>query len=103
MKKLNMIVVGKRIRQARVLAGLTQEQLAEKIGVSRTAIVRWESAETEPTLEHLLALTTSLHVSADYLLDIDDDGKTMDILMDVAAKFNQILMMLQEKEDRNED
>ena len=46
MKKPNMIVVGKRIRQARVLAGLTQEQLAEKIGVSRTAIVRWESAET---------------------------------------------------------
>ena len=54
MKKPNMLIVGKRIRQARVLAGLTQEQLAEKIGISRTAVVRWESAETEPSLCHLL-------------------------------------------------
>ena len=97
-----MIVVGKRIRQARVLAGLTQEQLAEKIGVSRTAVVRWESAETEPTLEHLLSLTKFLHVSADYLLGIDEHGQLMDVLQEMASKINKLVAELQEKEKKNE-
>ena len=97
-----MLIVGKRIRQARVLAGLTQEQLAEKIGISRTAVVRWESAETEPTLEHLISLTELLHVSADYLLGIDDDVHRLDILMDVVTKLNQVIKTLQTKEEQEE-
>ena len=99
MKKPNMIVVGKRIRQARVLAGLTQEQLAEKIGVSRTAIVRWESAETEPTLEHLISLTKLLHVSADYLLGLDEHSKEIDSLMGVVHKLEQIIKVFQTNEE----
>ena len=95
-----MIIVGKRIRQARVLAGLTQEQLAEKIGVSRTAVVRWEAAETEPTLEHLLALATSLRVSADYLLGIDEHSQVLDQLMDIASKLNQLIEERQEEKEK---
>ena len=91
-----MIIVGKRIRQARVLAGLTQEQLAEKIGVSRTAIVRWETAETEPTLEHLLALSMFLKVSADYLLGIDEHNQ----MMDVVSKIYRIVAELQEEKEK---
>lgn len=102
MNKPNVIVVGKRIRQARVLAGLTQEQLAEKIGVSRTAIVRWESAETEPTLEHLISLTKFLNVSADYLLGINADSVTLDVLLDVALKLDQVIDSLQIKEEKEE-
>lgn len=100
-----MIIVGKRIRQARVLAGLTQEQLAEKIGISRTAVVRWEAAETEPTLEHLIALTELLHVSADYLLGIDGNhhNQVPDILIDMEAKLNQIIKTIQkDKGEKNE-
>lgn len=95
-----MIIVGKRIRQARVLAGLTQEQLAEKIGVSRTAIVRWEGAETEPTLEHLLALTKSLKVSADYILGIEEHNQMLDRLMDISSKIYRIVAELQEEKEK---
>ena len=91
-----MIIVGNRIRQARVLAGLTQEQLAEMIGVSRTAIARWETAEAEPTLDHLLDLTRALRVSADYLLGIGGSDPLLEVLQEMAATLNQTIAELQE-------
>ena len=92
-----MLIVGKRIRQARVLAGLTQEKLAEMIGVSRTAIVRWEAAETEPTLDHLIALTVALHVSADYLLGINDSDQTLDVLTEMVSKLDRIISEMKDE------
>ena len=65
-----MIQLGSRIRQARDRAGLTQEQLAERIGVSRTAIARYESGEIEPKLHNLAAIALALGVSCDELLGI---------------------------------
>ena len=92
-----MIIVGNRIRQARVLAGLTQEQLAEMIGVSRTAIARWETAEAEPTLDHLLDLTRALRVSADYLLGIGGTDPLLETLQEMASTLNQIIAELKEE------
>ena len=65
-----MIQLGSRIRQARDRAGLTQEQLAERIGVSRTAIARYESGEIEPKLHNLAAIAVVLNVSCDELLGV---------------------------------
>ena len=95
-----MILVGKRIRQARELAGLTQEKLAETIGVSRTAIVRWESGETDPTLEHLIAMTAILNVSADFLLGTDDTNQVTIILTEMASTLNRLLTEIQEKGEK---
>lgn len=47
---------------------LSQEQLAEKLGVSRQAVSRWESGETTPDMVNLLGLCNIFDVSADYLL-----------------------------------
>lgn len=69
-KKHTMISLGNRIREARKQAGLTQEELAERIGVSRTAISRFELGEIEPSLRNLSALAESLNVSADRLLGL---------------------------------
>ena len=69
-EKNTVIYLGSRIRQARDRAGLTQEQLAERIGVSRTAIARYESGEIEPKLHNLAAIAVALNVSCDELLGI---------------------------------
>ena len=69
-EKITVIYLGSRIRQARDRAGLTQEQLAERIGVSRTAIARYESGEIEPKLHNLAAIAVALNVSCDELLGI---------------------------------
>ena len=49
-------MLSERIYKFRRKSGLSQEQLAEKIGVSRQAISKWESGTSTPELEKLLAL-----------------------------------------------
>lgn len=51
--------------------GMSQEQLAEKLGVSRQAISRWESGESTPDMLNLLGLCEYFQVSSDYLLHDD--------------------------------
>ena len=63
--------LGQRIRAARESAGFTQEALAEAVGVSRTAVARWESDDIEPKLQNLISIAELLHVSTDSLLGID--------------------------------
>lgn len=63
--------LGQRIRAARESAGFTQESLAEAVGVSRTAVARWESDDIEPKLQNLISIAELLHVSTDSLLGID--------------------------------
>lgn len=41
------------IREARVRAGLTQQQLAERLGTSQSVVARWESGKVRPSLENL--------------------------------------------------
>lgn len=48
--------------------GLSQEQLAEKIGVSRQSISKWESGTSTPEVEKLVALSECFHVSLDELV-----------------------------------
>ena len=71
-KEQLMIWLGNRIRAAREQAGLTQDKLAELVGVSRTAVARWENGDIEPKLKNLIILSKQLHVSTDYLLGLEE-------------------------------
>lgn len=62
---------GKLIEQRRKY-GLSQEQLAERMGVSRQAVSRWETENTLPDAYNLKKISTLFHVSIDYLLAEDD-------------------------------
>lgn len=48
-------------------SGLSQEQLAERIGVSRQAVSKWESGQSVPELDKLQALSQCFHVTMDQL------------------------------------
>ena len=52
-------------------AGLSQEALAEKIGVSRQAISKWETGEAAPEITKLPLLARTFSVTADWLLDVE--------------------------------
>ncbi len=57
-----------RIREARRLAGLTQEMLAAELGISRSAVAQWEMAEgTAPSVENLIALARRSGLHFEYL------------------------------------
>ena len=47
--------LGRRIQEARKAAGLSQESLGERLGVSRQAVSKWESDASVPDLENLIA------------------------------------------------
>ena len=51
-----------RLRELREAAGWTQEQLAERVGVKREAVARWEAGKREPGWSNVLALAEALGV-----------------------------------------
>ena len=62
------MTLGEKILQARKDRGLSQEQLATQVGVSRQAISKWELGESTPELENILQLSKVFSLSTDYLL-----------------------------------
>lgn len=55
---------------------LSQEALAEKLGISRQAVSKWERAEASPDTDNLIALARLYHVSLDELLKIHDEEES---------------------------
>ena len=64
---------GEKLQDARKRAGLSQEQLAEKLSVSRSAVAKWENDNGMPDIDNLKAMSKLLETSIDYLLD--DEGR----------------------------
>lgn len=60
--------IGETLFEHRKTAGLSQEELAEKIGVSRQAVSKWERGESSPDTENLIALAKLYNISLDELV-----------------------------------
>lgn len=63
--------IGKKLKNARIEAGLTQEKAAEKIDVSRQTISNWENEKSYPDIISVIALSDLYSVSLDELLKGD--------------------------------
>lgn len=61
--------IGRKIKAARERAGLTQEDLAERMEVSRQAVSKWENGSSEPSTANLLALAKLYGVDLGALLE----------------------------------
>lgn len=62
-----------KIFNQRKLKGMSQEELAEKIGVSRQAVSKWETGEALPEITKLKALAEVFGVTTDFLLNDDEE------------------------------
>ena len=67
--------LGKKIRQLRFKAGLTQEQLAEKLGIGAQAVSKWENAAAMPDITTLPLLAEIFGVSIDDLFDLSSEQR----------------------------
>lgn len=65
------MILGEKIAQLRRKNGWSQEELADKMEVSRQAVSKWESSQTTPDLERILRLSSLFGVTIDYLLKDD--------------------------------
>jgi transcriptional regulator with XRE-family HTH domain len=63
--------IGTTIKKLRKEKGITQEQLAEYLGITSRAVSQWECDRTAPDISQLPALANIFEVSADVLLEID--------------------------------
>lgn len=57
-----------RIQNLRKAKGISQEELADKVGVSRQAVSKWESEQSMPDLEKLIIMSDFFEVTTDYIL-----------------------------------
>ena len=65
------IEIANRLVELRKKSGLSQEELASKLGLSRQAVSKWERAEASPDTDNLIVLAQIYHVSLDDLLSTD--------------------------------
>ena len=67
-------MIGANIQSRRRAVGLTQEQLAERLGVSRQTVTKWEVGDTTPDLANAGRLAQVLDVSLDALVSFDAES-----------------------------
>ncbi len=97
-------MLGEKIVTLRKKEGLSQEQLSEKIGVTRQTISNWELNETSPNPEQLKLLSKVFNISIDELLDNDiknalvenvsNTERLANILAGIAIKILKIIKIL---------
>ena len=81
-------MLSEKLYKLRKNSGLSQEQLAEQLNVSRQAISKWESGIATPESEKLITISNYFGVSVDYLLkdDEEDKAKVTDSTMEEKPK-----------------
>ena len=62
------MILSEKITEERKKNGWSQEELAEKLSVSRQAVSKWESAQSTPDLQKIIRMAELFQVSTDYLL-----------------------------------
>ena len=77
------MIFSEKLQLLRKNKGLTQEELAEKLGVSRQAVAKWEAGQVYPDIFNLIQVSNLMNVSVDYLVKDQDcavrvagDGET---------------------------
>jgi transcriptional regulator with XRE-family HTH domain len=71
--------IGLHIRAARHERGLTQDELAERVGVSRSAVAQWETGRTGQVTGNLSRIAGALEVNVEYLMYGDDKRAATEI------------------------
>ena len=65
---MDMIKIGKRIKEIRLENGLSQQKFGEVLSVSQDTVSLWEKGKSVPTTEFLIELSKNFDVSVDYIL-----------------------------------
>ena len=111
---------GSRVKSSRKAAGLTQQELAERLAVSQRTVAAWEAETRAPSIELLINLANILGVSIEYLLGTSDvknanvetvkggvlsfaghGEETIEITKEEAAAVKEFLKLIRQKQDKN--
>jgi len=90
-------MIGKKIKAIRKTRGLSQQQLADLMDVTRSTISNWECGRRSPHLNELESLANKLNVTLEYFKASGDDVK--ELLAKASQVFNDKNVSSQEKAD----
>ena len=99
--------VANRLQQLRKAKGLSQEELANILGLSRQAISKWERAETSPDTDNLICLARLYNISIDKLLDTSESTEEIkeriaqERIKDVTDKNEETCETIEEIDEEN--
>ena len=74
-----MMELGKRVKALRLQNHLTQEQLAQKLGLTKSVISAYETGSRQPSYDVLIRLSRIFKVSTDYLLNVASQNQMIDL------------------------
>lgn len=80
------MILAEKIVQERKKNGWSQEDLADKLGVSRQSVSKWESAQSVPDLQRILEMSRLFEVSTDYLLKDEVESRPAGQLSEESGK-----------------
>lgn len=81
---------GEKLKAARNISGLSQEQFAEALNISRSAVAKWENNIGIPDVSNLKGISKLLNISIDSLLDENDNIENKDISLGIVSDDNQM-------------
>lgn len=86
--KIRMHLVGERLKRARELSGISQRELASRVGLGEQQVYRYEREVSDPYLSNVIPIAKELNVSLDYLVGLSDDPnpKSIQTLSDGEAE-----------------
>ena len=61
-----------RLKELREGAGISQMQLAKELGVSQSAVAKWELGKTEPTASAIISVAKFFNETTDFVLGLED-------------------------------
>ena len=86
-------MLAENIKAARQLAGLTQQELADRIGVSRSKLTGWETRRYQPDVKNFMCLCQALGVSPEALSGIELENELADLPRPVAELAHKLAAM----------
>ena len=92
---------GERLKQLRILKGLSQEELGKRLGVSKQAISNWEVENVTPALDMFINVVNFFHTTPDYMLGFEG-RMSLDVTGLTETEISHLMLLIDDLNGRHE-
>ncbi|MBJ6363612.1 helix-turn-helix domain-containing protein [Paenibacillus sp. GCM10012307] len=97
------MTMGDRLRELRLRKNISQEEVARRVGITRSAYSHYEINNRQPVYETLIKLANFFEVSLDYIIGGEQSGQASPVMSDTVEIFRLLNNMDHEKRKRSID
>lgn len=93
-------MIADKIRMLREQQGITQTQLAKRLGITRSCVNAWEMGISVPSTQYVVELATTFNVSTDFLLGLDSTStvNVAGLTAEEVAVVNHLVQLMRKKQ-----